>query len=126
MSAASTLETAVGTAAVLHRMALAVEALDGSPDPPDGAAAAGRAGADLDPADPSAWTDVLGDWLTDPGLRGRWRAAALTRRGRLRRWEDTARDVLAAIGPLLDRPFDPSDPLGRSPDHDPDRTRRPS
>ncbi len=85
-----------GVPAVVAAGTGAVEALDGSPEPPD--RAAGRAGAVLDPADPSAWTDVLRDWLTDPGLRGRWRAAALTRRGRLRRWEDTARDVLAAVG----------------------------
>jgi hypothetical protein len=71
---------------------------------------------------------VLRDWLTDPALRAQWRAAALARRDRLRSWTDTARDVLAAIGPHLDPPLDPSDPLGRSPDqdHDPDRTRRPS
>ncbi|WP_424347888.1 glycosyltransferase [Kocuria sp. CH-021] len=97
----------------------AVEALDGAPPhrPAGGAgpttapAAGARAGAALDPADPSAWTEVLRDWLTDPALRRQWRAAALARRERLRRWEDTARDVLAAIA----RPPDPSEPPGTTP-----------
>lgn len=124
-----------GVPAVVAAGTGAVEALDGTPEP-RGAAGAGapagtRAGAALDPADPSAWTEALRDWLTDPALRARWRAAALARREDLRGWADTARDVLAAIGPPLDRPLgpssDPSAPLGRSPDpdHDHDRTRRP-
>lgn len=73
----------------------AVEALDGGPCP----TGASRPGAALDPADPAAWTDALRDWLTGPGLRAQWRTAALARRERLRTWADTARDVLAAIGP---------------------------
>ena len=121
-----------GVPAVVAAGTGAVEALDGTPGPrgaPDTGVPSGaglRAGAALDPTDPSAWTAVLRDWLTDPALRAQWRAAALARRDRLRSWTDTARDVLAAIGPHLDPPFDPSDALGRSPDHDPDRTRRPS
>ncbi|VEH41909.1 glycosyltransferase, MSMEG_0565 family [Kocuria rosea] len=125
-----------GVPAVVAAGTGAVEALDGTPGPrgaPDTGVPSGaglRAGAALDPTDPSAWTAVLRDWLTDPALRAQWRAAALARRDRLRSWTDTARDVLAAIGPHLDPAFDPSfdpsDALGRSPDHDPDRTRRPS
>ncbi|MGK7224115.1 glycosyltransferase family 4 protein [Kocuria flava] len=72
----------------------AVEALDGTPH---GVDPAERAGAVLDPADPAAWTTALRAWLTDPALRERWRAAALARRRRLRRWSDTAHDVLAAL-----------------------------
>ena len=123
-----------GVPAVVAAGTGAVEALDGTPGPrgaPDTGVPSGagpRAGAALDPTDPSAWTAVLRDWLTDPALRAQWRAAALARRDRLRSWTDTARDVLAAIDPHLDPPLDPSDPLGRSPDpdHDHDRTRRPS
>lgn len=74
----------------------AVEALDGVAHGPD---AAGRAGAVLDALDPAAWTRLLHEWLTDAALRARWRAAALARRGALRTWEDTARDVLAAVVP---------------------------
>jgi glycosyltransferase involved in cell wall biosynthesis len=125
-----------GVPAVVAAGTGAVEALDGTPGPrgaPDTGVPSGaglRAGAALDPTDPSAWTAVLRDWLTDPALRAQWRAAALARRDRLRSWTDTARDVLAAIGKPLDPPFDPSDPHGRSPgrdpDHDTDPTRRPS
>ncbi|MFE7629716.1 glycosyltransferase family 4 protein [Kocuria sp. NPDC057446] len=93
---------AQGVPAVVAAGTGAVEALDGTPAP-RGAAGA-RAGAALDPADPSAWTAALEEWLTGPALRARWRSAALARRERLRGWEDTARDVLAAI----DRPLGPS------------------
>ncbi|PLC11179.1 hypothetical protein AUQ48_01600 [Kocuria flava] len=72
----------------------AVEALDGTPH---GVGPAERAGAALDPADPTAWTTALRAWLADPALRERWRTAALARRRRLRRWSDTAHDVLAAL-----------------------------
>ncbi len=73
----------------------AVEALDGVP----GAAPAptARAGAVLD-ADPAAWTRALRAWLTDPALRAYRRANALVRRSSLRTWQDTAHDVLAALG----------------------------
>jgi hypothetical protein len=71
----------------------AVEALDGGPC----RAAVCRPGAALDPTDPAAWTEVLRDWLTGPGLRAQWRSAALARREHLRTWADTARDVLAVI-----------------------------
>ncbi|MGX5359659.1 glycosyltransferase family 4 protein [Kocuria sp. KH4] len=111
-----------GVPAVVGAGTGAVEALDGAPGP-GGAHGAGspvgpgsrgapgspdrppgRAGAALAPDDPSAWTGVLRAWLTDPALRAQWRAAALARRARLRGWEDTARDVLAAIGEPRDRP----------------------
>ncbi|WP_298585509.1 glycosyltransferase family 4 protein [uncultured Kocuria sp.] len=137
-----------GVPAVVAAGTGAVEALDGTPGPrgADGAGAPGagsRAGAALDPADPSAWTEVLRDWLTDPALRGQWRAAALARRERLRGWEDTARDVLAAIGGPLELPDRPEHGADHDLDHDardhdhgsgpdpdpdtdPDRTRRPT
>ncbi|MEX5271430.1 glycosyltransferase family 4 protein [Kocuria sabuli] len=101
----------------------AVEALDGGPRP----AAASRPGAALDPTDPAAWTEVLRDWLTGPGLRAQWRAAALARREHLRTWADTARDVLAAIGgcphpstrPSPDPSTPPSTPPSAGPGADP-------
>ncbi|GAB2602377.1 glycosyltransferase family 4 protein [Kocuria himachalensis] len=118
-----------GVPAVVAAGTGAVEALDGTPGP-RGAAGAGaavggtRAGTAVDPADPSAWTEVLRDWLTDATLRAQWRAAALARRDHLRGWADTARDVLAAIGPPLGPPG-PGE-HGTDHDHDTDRTRRPS
>jgi glycosyltransferase involved in cell wall biosynthesis len=49
---------------------------------------------DMDPA-PLAW--VLRSWLTDPALRTRWRAAAITARNRLPGWDSTARTVVEAL-----------------------------
>nr|WP_240898865.1 glycosyltransferase [Kocuria sediminis] len=141
-----------GVPAVVGAGTGAVEALDGTPGPrgahgagtPGGpgtpGSARGRAGAALAPDDPSAWTGVLRAWLTDPALRAQWRAAALARRERLRGWEDTARDVLAAIARPLDRPDAGEHDTrhdtapgrdtdhGTAIDHDTatDRTRRPS
>jgi len=43
------------------------------------------------PDDPRALADALRAWLTDSGLRERWRAAALARRDTLPRWTATAR-----------------------------------
>jgi glycosyltransferase involved in cell wall biosynthesis len=40
---------------------------------------------------------VLRRWLTEPDLRGRWRAAALHARNRLPGWDATARTVLGAL-----------------------------
>jgi glycosyltransferase involved in cell wall biosynthesis len=86
-----------GIPAVVPAGTGAVEALDGAPD--GTGAAPERAGAVLDSADPAAWTALLHEWLTDPALRARWRRSALVRRAGLRGWEDTARDVLAALRP---------------------------
>jgi glycosyltransferase involved in cell wall biosynthesis len=43
------------------------------------------------PGDPAALAAAIRDWLTDPGLRERLRAAARERRGRLRGWDETTR-----------------------------------
>ncbi|MFI7483514.1 glycosyltransferase family 4 protein [Kocuria sp. M1R5S2] len=75
----------------------AVEAFEGVPE--GSVPATEPAGAVLDTADPTAWTGALHDWLTDPAVRARWTAAARARRESLRTWDDTARDVLAALGP---------------------------
>jgi glycosyltransferase involved in cell wall biosynthesis len=47
--------------------------------------------------DPAPLAAVLRRWLTEPGLRGRWRAAALHARKRLPGWDATARTVLGAL-----------------------------
>lgn len=49
-------------------------------------------------ADPAPLADVLRRWLTDPGLRARWRDASLAARDRLPGWDATARTVLAILG----------------------------
>ena len=50
-------------------------------------------------ADPAPLAEVLRRWLSDPGVRTRWRAAALAARDRLPGWDATARTVLAAVTP---------------------------
>lgn len=47
--------------------------------------------------DPEPLAEVLRRWLSEPGLRARWRAAALAARDRLPGWDATARTVLAAL-----------------------------
>ncbi|MDN4642946.1 glycosyltransferase [Arthrobacter sp. PsM3] len=49
--------------------------------------------------DPAPLTEVLRRWLSEPGLRTRWRAAAVDARERLPGWDATARTVLAALDP---------------------------
>ncbi|MFG1604598.1 glycosyltransferase family 4 protein [Actinoplanes sp. NPDC049265] len=43
------------------------------------------------PGDPGVLAAALRDWLTDAGLRERWRAAARARRETLRGWDETTR-----------------------------------
>ncbi|MDZ4090106.1 MAG: glycosyl transferase family 1, partial [Arthrobacter sp.] len=57
--------------------------------------------------DPAPLTEVLRRWLSEPGLRTRWRAAAADARERLPGWNSTARTVLAAL--------DPEHPAGQPP-----------
>ncbi|KAA9393322.1 glycosyltransferase family 4 protein [Kocuria coralli] len=55
------------------------------------------AGGRFQPGDATALAAVLGAWLDDPGLRRRWRDAALDQRERLPSWEDTAEIIAAAL-----------------------------
>jgi glycosyltransferase involved in cell wall biosynthesis len=54
---------------------------------PDGS----RPGRLVPPGDPGALAAALTDWLTDAGLRERWRTAARARRATLRGWDETTR-----------------------------------
>lgn len=54
-------------------------------------------GAVLPPGDARAWAAAIRQWLTDPGVRHRWRTAALAARDRLPTWETTAGAVLAVL-----------------------------
>jgi glycosyltransferase involved in cell wall biosynthesis len=47
--------------------------------------------------DPAPLADLLRRWLGDPGLRQRWRDAAVAARGRLPGWDATARTVLESL-----------------------------
>ncbi|HEX9086812.1 MAG TPA: glycosyltransferase [Arthrobacter sp.] len=64
--------------------------------PPEPAAALPGAAVALE-TDPAPLTEVLRRWLSDPGVRTRWRAAAVDARERLPGWDATARTVLAAL-----------------------------
>ena len=85
----------------------AVEALAaGSPGTagPSGAAAPDGGGEPALPGaavelgeDPAPLARILRGWLTDSGLRSRWRATALAARNRLPGWDATALTVLEAI-----------------------------
>lgn len=84
-----------GIPAVVPAGTGAVEALVGSSDFPTG----GHAGAIVDLRDGAALATVLRAWLTSPGLRDDWRAAALHRRSRLVPWTWTAQRLLEIIRP---------------------------
>lgn len=62
-------------------------------------------------ADPAPLTELLRRWLSEPGLRTRWRAAAVAARDRLPGWDATARTVLAALDP--ERPAAPPPGAGQ-------------
>ena len=63
---------------------------------PDGT----RPGRLIPPDDPAALAAALRDWLTDAGLRDRWRTAARARRATLPSWTTTARRIAGYVDDL--------------------------
>jgi glycosyltransferase involved in cell wall biosynthesis len=51
----------------------------------------------IPPDDPGALAAALRDWLTDSGLRDRWRTAARARRDTLPDWAGTARNLAGQL-----------------------------
>ena len=51
------------------------------------------------PGDPAALATALRAWLTDPGLRQRWRRAARQRRDTLRGWDETTARLNEVLHP---------------------------
>jgi glycosyltransferase involved in cell wall biosynthesis len=95
----------------------AVEALAAgtpAPAPPADRAATLPGAAVALAADPAPLTEVLRRWLCEPGIRARWRAAAVDARDRLPGWDATARTVLAALDP-----GPPAAPLPETPQEKP-------
>ena len=90
---------AAGTPAPTHRRRPTPAPADApAPAPADSAAALPGTAVALG-ADPAPLAEVLRRWLSDPGLRTRWRAAAVDARDRLPGWDTTARTVLDAVMP---------------------------
>jgi glycosyltransferase involved in cell wall biosynthesis len=50
------------------------------------------------PGDTGELSEALRAWLTDAGLRERWRAAARARRNTLHGWDHTTRRVSEVLG----------------------------
>ncbi len=91
----------VVTEALARGLPVLATEVDGVPEAlgvaPDGT----RPGTLVPPDDPAALAAALRDWLTDPGSREKWRAAARARRDGLRGWDETAQRlgaVLSAAG----------------------------
>ncbi len=91
----------VVTEALARGLPVLATRVDGVPEALDHAPDGSRPGALVPPDDPAALAAALRNWLTDPGLRTRWRAAARARRDGLSGWDQTARRlgaVLSAAG----------------------------
>ena len=56
-----------------------------------------RPGFAVSPGEPRALSQALAGWLSDPATRSAVRYAAMDRRGMLTGWDQTARDVMAAL-----------------------------
>jgi glycosyltransferase involved in cell wall biosynthesis len=77
-------------------------AVDGVPEALGAAPDGTLPGALIAPGDADELAKALRAWLTDAGLRDRWRSAARDRRATLQGWDETTRlvsDVLDAPGP---------------------------
>ncbi|MGX7681704.1 glycosyltransferase family 4 protein [Jatrophihabitans sp. DSM 45814] len=87
----------VVTEALAHGLPVLATAVGGLPEAlgfaPDGS----RPGMLVPPDDPAALTAALAQWLHGEPNRQQLRAAAFERRSRLPRWNDTVREVAAAL-----------------------------
>ena len=86
------------TEALARGLPVLATAVGGVPEALGTAADGTLPGRLIPPDDPEALAGALRDWLTDPGLRARWRGAARSRRAGLPTWDDTARSLLTALG----------------------------
>ncbi|GGN68522.1 hypothetical protein GCM10010112_32940 [Actinoplanes lobatus] len=65
-----------------------------------GEAGGGRPGRLIPPGDRDALAGALREWLTDPGLRARWRDRARARRETLTGWDETAKRIREVLDGL--------------------------
>ena len=112
-----------GVPVVVRAATGAVEALAaGTPGPTPAQVPAAAPTAKYSPAtlpgtavalgtDPAPLTEVLRRWLSEPGVRTRWRAAAVDARDRLPGWDATAHTVLEAVNP--EHPAGPPSAAGK-------------
>jgi glycosyltransferase involved in cell wall biosynthesis len=87
----------VVTEALARGLPVVATAVGGVPEALGAAADGTPPGRLIPPDDPDALAGALRDWLTGPELRGRWRAAARSRRDTLPRWGDTARRLAEVL-----------------------------
>ncbi|MFC6567930.1 glycosyltransferase [Actinoplanes utahensis] len=81
----------VVTEALARGLPVVAADVGGVPEALGAAPGGGIPGRLIPPDDPHALAAALRDWLTDAGLRERWRRHALARRAELTGWDETAR-----------------------------------
>jgi glycosyltransferase involved in cell wall biosynthesis len=91
----------VVTEALARGLPVVASAVGGVPEAL-GTAPGGLPGRLVPPDDPGALAAALRDWLTDPDLRERWRAAARARRESLTGWDETARQLAEILDPVAE------------------------
>jgi glycosyltransferase involved in cell wall biosynthesis len=96
----------VVTEALARALPVLATSVGGVPEALGHAAGGSRPGRLIPPRDVPALADGLRGWLTDAGLRERWRTAARERRRALPRWDDTARRLDEIIDQGLDEIID--------------------
>lgn len=90
----------VVTEALARGIPVLATAVGGVPEALGRAPGGGVPGLLVPPEDPSALAAALRRWLTGSGLRRELRDAAAERRGTLRRWDETTRDLAAVLDAL--------------------------
>jgi glycosyltransferase involved in cell wall biosynthesis len=83
----------VVTEALARAVPVVATSVGGVPEALGIASDGSRPGRLIPPDDVPALAGVLREWLTDAGLRDRWRTAALDRRRTLPTWTETARQL---------------------------------
>ena len=85
------------TEALAHGLPVIAAAVGGLPEALGSAADGTRPGQLIPPGDPAALAAALAGWLGDERHRDRLRAAARQRQSTLRGWEQTTREIAAAL-----------------------------
>ncbi|WP_328584607.1 glycosyltransferase family 4 protein [Streptomyces sp. NBC_00370] len=92
------------TEALARGVPVLATAVGGLPEAVGRAPGGAVPGALVPAQDPAALTAALRDWLTDPAVRDRWKAAAHRRREALDDWRTTTQDLARVLDELRSRP----------------------